>query len=69
MSLSKIARKKLFVNESRTWNLEESTAGGASNMKTTIRSILFRYMWYDVHVESLLNIKGSSRILAAMGIT
>ena len=67
--MSKIARKKLFVNESRIWNLEESTAGVASNMKTNIRSILFRYMWYDVLVESLLNIKGSSRILAAMGIT
>ena len=67
--MSKLARKKLFVDESRIWNLEESPAGVASNMKTSIRSILFRYMWYDVHVESLLNIKGSSRILAAMGIT
>ena len=26
-------------------------------------------MWYDVHVESLLNITGSSRILATIGIT
>ena len=56
--MSKIARKKLFVDETRIWNLEESTVGVASNMKTNIRSILFRYMWYDVHVESLLNIKG-----------
>ena len=26
-------------------------------------------MWYDVHIESILNITGSSRILATMGIT
>ena len=38
-------------------------------MKTKIRSVLSGYMWYDVHVESLLSITGSSRILAAMGIT
>ena len=38
-------------------------------MKTNIRSILFGYMWYDVHIESLLNIRGSSRNLASMGIT
>ena len=38
-------------------------------MKAKIRSVLFGYMWYDVHVESLLNITGSSRILATMGIT
>ena len=28
-----------------------------------------RYMWYDIHVGNMLNIKGSSRNLAAMGIT
>ena len=50
-------------------NLEEPAAGAASNMKTNIRSILFGYMWYDVHIESLLNIRGSSRNLASMGIT
>ena len=65
--MSKIARKKLFVDKSRIWNLEEPGAGAASNMKTKIRSILFGYMWYDVHVESLLNIKVSSRNLAATG--
>ena len=67
MRISKIARKKLFVDKSRIWNLEEPAAGAASNMKTKIRSILFGYMWYDVHVESLLNIKVSSRNLAATG--
>ena len=65
--MSKIARKKLFVDKSRIWNLEKPAAGAASNMKTKIRSILFGYMWYDVHVESLLNIKVSSRNLAATG--
>ena len=67
--MSKIARKKLFVNEFRIWDLEEPAVGAASNMKTKIRSVLFGYMWYDVHVEYLLNIRGSSRNLVAMGIT
>ena len=66
--MSKIARKRLFVDKSKKWNLEEPAAGATSNMKTKIISILFRYIWYDVHVESLLKIKGSSRNLTAMGI-
>ena len=45
MAISKKARKKLFVDESRIWNLEEPAAGAASNMKTNIISILFGYMW------------------------
>ena len=76
MTMSKIARKKLFVEESRIWNLELPATGraivppdSASSMSTKMRSILFGYMWYDVHVEALLNIKGSSRNLAAMGTT
>ena len=69
MAISKKAIKKLFVDETRIWNLQEPPAGAASNMKTNIISILFGYMWYDVHVESLLNIRGSSRNLATMGIT
>ena len=68
MTMSKIAGKRLFVDKSRKWNLEEPAAGAASNMETKIISILFGYMWYDVHVESLLKIKGSSRNLTAMGI-
>ena len=67
--MSKIARKKLFVNELRIWDLGKPAADVASNMKTKIRSVLFGYMWYDVHVEYLLNIRGSSRNLVAMGIT
>ena len=69
MTMNKIARKKLFVDECRMWNLEETAASAASYMKTNIRSILFEYMWYDVHVESLLNTRGSSRNLATIGIT
>ena len=59
MRLSKIGRKKLFVDQSRRWNLDEPAAGAASKMKTKIRLILFGYMWYDEHVESLLNLTGS----------
>ena len=69
MTISKIARKKFLVDESKIWNLEEPAAGAASNMKTNTRSILFGYMWYHVHVESLLNIRGSSKNLAIIGIT
>ena len=50
--MSKIS-KKLFVDESRIWNPEEPAAGAASNVKTNIRSILFGYMRFDLHVESL----------------
>ena len=52
MTMSKISRK-LFVDDSRIWNPEEPAAGAASNVKTNIRSILFGYMWFDLHVESL----------------
>ena len=67
--MSKIARKKLFVDESRIWNIEEPAAGAPSNMILEIRSNLMTYMWYDILVGKMLNIKGSSRNLAAMGIT
>ena len=59
MTMSNIARKKLFVDKSRTWNLEEPAAGAASIMSTNIRSILLGYMWTDIHVESILNINGN----------
>ena len=42
--MSKIARKILYADESRIWNIKEPAAGAASNMKTKIRSILFGYM-------------------------
>ena len=69
MTISKIARKTFLVDESKIWNLEEPAAGAASNMKTNRRSILLGYMWYHVHIESLLNIRGSSKNLAIIGIT
>ena len=51
------------------WKSNTTFASNASNMRTNIKYILLGYMWYDVHVESLLNIKGSSKNLAAMGMT
>ena len=68
MTMSKIARKKLFVDKSRTWNLEEPAAGAASTMSTNIRSILFGYMWTDIHIENILNISGNSKNLDTVGI-
>ena len=51
MTMSKIARKKLFVEESRIWNLELPATGraivppdSASSISTKVRSTLFRYM-------------------------
>ena len=66
--MSKIATKKLFVEESRIWILEESAAGAASTMSTNIRSILLDYMWTDIHVEHILNISGNSKNLDTVGI-
>ena len=64
MAMSKIATKKLFVCESRIWNLEEPPAGAASTMSSTnIRLILFGYMWTDIHIENILNISGNSKNL------
>ena len=50
MTMNKIARKKLFVDESRIWNIEEPMASAPSNMNLKIKCILMRYMWYDIHV-------------------
>ena len=63
-----MARKKIFVDESRIWNLEEPAAGAASTMSTNIRSILFGYMWTDIHIENILNISGNSKNLDTVGI-
>ena len=51
MAMTKIARKKLFVDKSRIWNIEQAAAGARSNINLKIRSILMEYMWFDVHVE------------------
>ena len=66
--MSKIARKKLFADESRIWNFEEPAAGSPSSMSTNIRSILLGYMWTDLHVKYILNIKGYSKNLTSIGI-
>ena len=66
--MSKIARKKLFVDKSRIRNLEEPATGAASTMSTNKRSILFRYMLTDRHIENILNISGNSKNLDTVGI-
>ena len=47
---------------------KEPAVGAASNMKTKIRSILFGYMWTDIHVECILRISGNSKNLDTVGI-
>ena len=49
--------------------MEEPAAGAPSNTNLKIRSFLMGYMWYDIHVENILDIKRSSRNLAVIGIT
>ena len=56
------------MDESRIWNLEKPSTGMASSMETKIRSILFGYMWMETHIESMINIRETSRDLATMGI-
>ena len=68
MTMSKIGREKLFMDESRIWKLEEPAAGAASTMNTNIRLILLGYMWTDIHVERILNINGNSKNLDTVGI-
>ena len=43
-------------------------AGAASTKSTNIRSILFGYMWKDIHIENILNISGNSKNLDTVGI-
>ena len=47
---------------------KEPAVGAASNMKTKIRSILFGYMWTDIHVECILRISGNSKNLDTVEI-
>ena len=65
--MSKIARKKLFIDESRIWNLEEPAAGAAFTMSTKIRSILIGYIWDETQIEALLRITGNSKNLSSLG--
>ena len=59
--MSKIVRKKIFVDESRIWNLEEPAAGAASTMSTKIRSIFLGYTWEEIYFEPILRITGNSK--------
>ena len=68
MIMSKIARKKLFVDESRKWNLEEPAAGAASTMSTKIRSLLISHIWDETHIEAILRITGNSKNLSSLGL-
>ena len=68
MIMSKKARTKLFVNNSRIWSLEEPAADAASTLNTNIRSILLGYMWTDMRIERILNISGNSKNLDAVRI-
>ena len=45
MTMSKIARKEIFADGSRIWNLEEPAASTAFTMRMKIRSTLIGYMW------------------------
>ena len=65
--MSKIARKKLFTDESRLWNLEKPAAGAASTMSTKIRSILIGYIWDETHIKAILRITGNSKNLSSLG--
>ena len=47
MTMSKIVRKKIFVDKSRIWNLEEPADGAAPN----------------IHVERILNTSENSKNL------
>ena len=62
MTMSKIARKQFFVDESRIWNLEEPAAGVTSDRNAKIRSILIAYMWWEIHVEATLRVKNLSSV-------
>ena len=46
--------------------MEEPAAGAPSNTNLKIRSFLMGYMWYDIHVENILDIKRSFRNLAVI---
>ena len=56
MTMSRIATKKLFADESRICNKEEPAANAPSSMNLKIRSILIRYIWYGIHFENMSKI-------------
>ena len=66
--MSKIARKKLFVDESSIRSLEEPAAGVTSGINAKIRSILISYMWWEIHVEAILRITENSKNLSSVSL-
>ena len=67
--MGKNTRKKLFVDKSRMWNMEQPIDGSIGSMLGgNTRSILFDYFWLEANVESLLKISGSSKDLSTTSI-
>ena len=69
MTMGKSTRKKLFVDESGIWNMQQPIDGGIGSMLGGfVRSTLFGYFWDDAKTESLFNISGSSQDVSAINI-
>ena len=67
--MGKKTSKKLFLDESRMWNMEQPIDESIGSMlRGTTRSILLGYFWKDAKAESLLNISGSSKDLSTISI-
>ena len=66
--MGKAPTRKLFLDESGIWNLDELAAGETSNPNMNIRAMMMGYMWNNIHVEQINNIRGSSKNLASMSL-
>ena len=65
MNIGKTTRKKLFVDESRMWNMEQPIDGSIGNiLGGTNRWIPFGHFWIDANTKSLLKISASSKDLS-----
>ena len=60
MTMSRETRLKLYIDESRIWNM------GMRNVKRN--SYLLGFMWSDSIVQSALNVMGTEKDLCAMTI-
>ena len=61
--MGKKTRKKLFIDESRMWNIEQPIDGSIGSMLGgTNRSILLGYFQKNAKTESLLNILDPQKI-------
>ena len=69
MTMGKNTRKKLFVDNSRLRNMEQTPDNSIGSMiGKKPRSILLGYFWEDVKAKSLPKISGSSKDLSATSI-